>query len=142
MPTVSQDLPLETELNINGFWRMWSMNVSKPIKKRRIFIQARRSYRQSNRRAFYPDIEASLYEELMEGRKIGACISRAYIQASARKIAQERNIFRFVSTNCWLVNFLKRHRLSLRRIKSTRRALPADSIDIVKEHLQKMYHKI
>ena len=74
----------------------------------------------------------------MEARKIGACISRAYIQARARKIAHETSTFRFVGTNGWLVNFLKRHRLSLRRITSTGRALPADSINIVREHLSKM----
>ncbi len=70
----------------------------------------------------------------MEARKTGACISRAYIQARARKITHETRTFCFVGANGWLVDFLKRHRLSLRRITTTGRALPADSINIVREH--------
>lgn len=41
-------------------------------------------------------------------------------------------------TNGWLVNFLLRHNLTLRRITTSGRALPRDSHKVVNKHLEKM----
>jgi len=46
--------------------------------------------------------------------------------------------FFFTGTNGWLVNFLSRHNLTLRRITSSGRALPKNSQEIIQKHLKKM----
>jgi len=120
-----------------------------------------RYYRQSKRKGLYPLLERKLYEHIVKKRAVGATISRRYIQFKARRIALRQKIEKFVgsyecyhflvffftcvdinyflkSTNGWLVNFLLRHNLTLRRITTSGRALPRDSHKVVNKHLEKI----
>ena len=47
----------------------------------------------------------------------------------------EESSVEFQASNGWFINFCKRHRYTLRRITTTGRELPSNSIEIIKKFL-------
>jgi transposase-like protein len=82
--------------------------------------------------ALFPVMEAELYKWIMEKRAINSVISGTLIKLEAAE---------FKASGGWLKNFLRRKNLVLRRITTTGRDLPVNTISIVKEFIDK-FHQI
>jgi transposase-like protein len=89
-------------------------------------------------RAKFPNMEHDLLKWFVEKRKTGACVSGFVLQQEAVNIynsqlqTTENELFEFKASNGWLVNFLKRKDLILRRVTSTGREPLKNSITLIK----------
>ncbi len=88
-----------------------------------------------------PELEQKVFNWIKQVRSIGGCVSGKMIRNKAVEISKNSE---FVASNGWLVRFLKRHRLSLRRVTTKSRKPPNNSIDIIKTFLgdNQMLHGI
>jgi len=97
--------------------------------------------------ALFPVMEAELYKWIMEKRAINAVISGTLIKLEAQVIFKrvyantKLEAAEFKASGGWLKNFLRRKNLVLRRITTTGRDLPVNTISIVKEFIDK-FHQI
>lgn len=80
----------------------------------------------------YQQMEREIIEWIDESRVNGACLSGKCIKTKALDIANELSISNFKASNGWLGKFLKRNNFVLRRISSRGRALPANSVDVIR----------
>lgn len=94
----------------------------------------------ANRKAFrgakhgkFPEIDAGVLGYVREMRNNGCAISYDMVQAKARQIAREMKIDnkQFKASIGWVVRFMRRHNLSMRRRTSVCQKLPADYTDKV-----------
>jgi len=85
------------------------------------------------RQAFFPQLEEVLHQDILIKRQAGTVINGTYILNKARLIAQELALANFIGSRGWLLNFLKRHGLVLRRITSGGKQLPINTKDIINE---------
>ncbi|CAF1107941.1 unnamed protein product [Brachionus calyciflorus] len=88
--------------------------------------------------ASYPFMENQLIEWIKEKRETGACISGLTIKQKAIELYNSiyMNIneasVEFKANNGWLLNFCKRKKLVVRRITTSGRDLPSNTITIIK----------
>lgn len=72
-----------------------------------------------------------------ESRANGACLSGKCIKTKSLAIAKELGLVNFKASSGWLDKFLKRNNLVLRRISSRGRALPTNSVDVIRRFIEK-----
>ncbi|CAF1085979.1 unnamed protein product [Brachionus calyciflorus] len=88
--------------------------------------------------AMYPAMENQLANWISEKRNLGCCITAHSIKSKAIECFNElyknteEGMYEFQCSNGWLNNFLKRKNFTLRRITTSGRELPKDSINIIK----------
>jgi hypothetical protein len=81
-------------------------------------LKATRNRRQySGARVVHPEMEKQLYAWIKDNRLRGACVGGREIKAKARALLNEDSGFQ--ASSGWLAGFLRRRKLSLRRITST-----------------------
>lgn len=85
------------------------------------------------RKAFFPGLEEALHQDILTKRQAGTVINGTYILNKARLVAQELALVNFIGSRGWLLNFLKRHNLVLRRIASGGKQLPINTKEIIDE---------
>jgi hypothetical protein len=88
------------------------------------------------RRSFkveYPEMEAELHSWIKDVRANGGCIDGKTIKRKALKILSGNTSF--CASTGWLMRFLSRKRLSLRRITTKGRKPPRDMVKIVRDFL-------
>ena len=71
----------------------------------------------------FAEMEAELYDYIIDQRDQGFCVTGGMIRAVALRILAGSN---FQASNGWLTRFLCRHRLAVRRITTSGRDLPAN----------------
>jgi hypothetical protein len=69
-------------------------------------------------------MENELFAWIMERRAAGLCVSTGMIRAEALRILPNGT---FSASNGWLDRFMKRKRLTIRRITTSGRELPRDA---------------
>ena len=80
----------------------------------------------------YPDMEKKLIYLINDKRSSGACLSGLSIKQKSMEIHRELyNTIEFKATNGWFLNFCKRRQLTLRRVTTSGRDLPANSQSII-----------
>jgi hypothetical protein len=94
----------------------------------------------STGRAVFPEMERELAAWIESKRSEGCCIGGFVIRVKAMEIMQEKcernNIpCNFKASIGWLLNFLRRNKFVLRRITTTGRDLPENSIDTILKFL-------
>ena len=103
------------------------------------FKNIRRRVQTSANRAFYPTMENSLNEWIKDSRARGVCISGFSLKVKAIEIMREdetqTNMPQFKASDGWLFNFLRRKKLTLRRITTTGRDLPTNSANIIRNFI-------
>lgn len=93
----------------------------------------------------YPLMEAELYKWIVDNRAKGCILSGTIIkleaQACFKRVYANTKLeaAEFKASGGWLRNFLKRKNLVLRRITTTGRDLPTNTLDTIKEFVNK-YH--
>jgi hypothetical protein len=94
-----------------------------------------------NSKCYFPELETKLYTWAEETRSIGGCLSGVALIRKATEIYNE--IYsdaiekkEFNGTSGWLKNFLKRHSLVRRRITTTGRELPTNTLAIIKDFFE------
>ncbi len=102
------------------------------------------SYNQSNRfrvrskkdRSKHKDMEAELVEIIKTMRENGGIVSGLYIKLKALKYMQENHPnVQFKASDGWLRNFNKRNGFTLRRVTTTGREMPENTLEILLKHL-------
>ena len=71
----------------------------------------------------FAEMEAELYDYIIDQRDQGFCVTGGMIRAEALRILAGSN---FQASNGWLTRFLRSHRLAVRRITTSGRDLPAN----------------
>ena len=90
-----------------------------------------------NRPPKYPDQELLVLNWFKEERAAKIAVSGKNIQLKMVLCVNENNpCSTFRASAGWLQNFLRRHRLTRRRITTSGRPLPSDAIDVIEEHLE------
>ena len=100
-----------------------------------------RMHRNQVRRAFFPQLEENLKEDILARRGEGAVVNGVYIINKAKSIASELNLHNFIGSRGWMLNFLKRNNLVLRRITSGGKQLPINSKEIINEFHENCQNK-
>ena len=77
-----------------------------------------------NNPAQHPQMEADLYDYIIDSRAQGICVTSGMIRAEALRILAGTN---FSASNGWMARFLRRKRLVIRRITTSGRDLPQDA---------------
>ncbi|CAF1149533.1 unnamed protein product, partial [Brachionus calyciflorus] len=92
----------------------------------------------STNKSHFPTMETHLYNWIMENRIKGVCLSGTVIKAKAAEfyhqyyvLTNQSNV-EFKSSSGWFTNFCKRKNLVLRRITTSGRDLPYNTIEIVR----------
>jgi hypothetical protein len=80
----------------------------------------------------FPDMENELHQWIKSIRANGGCIDGRTIQAKALSLVQDKT---FTASRGWLLRFLKRKQLSLRRITTKGRQPPNDLRNIVQNFI-------
>ena len=123
---------------ISQWWKNKDAIVNSILKRKRFRVKSK------NDKAAFPDLEKRLMEWFKEKRKEGGCISGKEIQRQALKIFEttSHNNLEFGASNGWLENFIDRHDLALRRISSTGRDLPKNSVEVLKNFFVTLEYKV
>lgn len=93
----------------------------------------------SGRKAFFPEAEKKLYDWTIEQRKQGFVVSYAILRNKMLEILREVDMLElygnlaenFKISHCWLVAFLKRYRLALRRRTRISQKLPSKTQELL-----------
>jgi hypothetical protein len=72
----------------------------------------------------YSEMEAELFDWIVDQRDRGFCVTGGMIRAQALRILEGTN---FQASNGWLTRFLRRKRLVIRRVTTSGRELPRDA---------------
>jgi hypothetical protein len=80
----------------------------------------------------YPTMENELFAWIMDQRSLGLCVTTGMIRTQALRILNDIN---FSASNGWLSRFMKRKRLTIRRITTSGRELPRDAPIKINEYL-------
>jgi hypothetical protein len=104
------------------------------IKKTNVKTRRKKVQRQSTQ-VEHPEMEAELYRWIKSVRADGGCIDGKAIKRRALRILASGKPF--LASNGWLLKFLKRRRLSLRRITTKGRKPPQDMPKIIKRFVEK-----
>ena len=92
--------------------------------------------RSKNDRAMYKDMEAELVKIIKTMRENGGIVSGLYIKIKALKYMQDNHPrTSFKASDGWLRNFNNRNGFTLRRVTTTGREMPEDTLEILKKHL-------
>lgn len=108
--------------------REWMKQRSKMKETRGISSRMRL---QSRLRPGFPDLEKRVADWIREMRQKGYIIDGNLIKTHALHYANEMGINNFRCSDGWLNRFLKRNRLSLRRVTTSGRDLPSNSVEII-----------
>ncbi|KAI2633959.1 DDE superfamily endonuclease-domain-containing protein [Xylaria nigripes] len=87
----------------------------------------------------WPELEARLYEEFCGARKARRLIQRTWFRRKARAIFQElypENPRAFLVSNGWFAAFLRRHRISRRRVTHAATRVPEEILKYTNAFLQ------
>ena len=82
-------------------------------------------------------METKLFEWINENREKGACVGGFAIKQMAQQLFKEiysmqTNFYQFKASNGWMINFLKRKKIVLRRVTTTGRDLPTNTSNVIK----------
>ena len=93
--------------------------------------------------AFFPEMERELSNWIERKRSEGCCISSFVIRVKAMELMQEQcnknqMACNFKASIGWLLNFLRRNKFVRRRITTTGRDLPGNSVEIILNFLTEM----
>ena len=93
--------------------------------------------------AFFPEIEEELSNWIKENRYLGCCLSGFVIRVKSLELSNEKcskeNVHgKFKASVGWLLKFLKRNKWVSRRITSSGRDLPENSIETIIDFFVKM----
>ena len=98
----------------------------------------------SGRNAFFPKAEKKLYDWVIQQRKQGLAVTYAILQSKMLEILQEVDMLElygdlvrnFKTSHRWLVAFLKRYRLALRRRTRISQKLPSQTQELLEKFQQ------
>ncbi len=108
--------------------RQWV--ASRELLKKSTMKLKRTQVQYKSKKVAFPDMEKELFAWIKEARMRGACVGDREIKLKALKLLEKTNEFN--ASNGWLAYFLRRHKLSLRRVTSTGAAKPKNFVQIVK----------
>ena len=98
----------------------------------------------SGRKAFFPEAEKRLYDWTISQRKQGLAVSYAILRSKMVEILRESDMLElygdlvrnFKTSHRWLVAFLKRYRLALRRRTRISQKLPSQTQELLEKFQQ------
>lgn len=102
-----------------------------------ISAKAGRFHLMHNRYIRFLDLERDLMNWINQSRNNGACVSGKCIQLKALNLARQSGLEHFRASKGWLVRFLNRNNLVLRRITSKGRSLPSNCVETINTFIDK-----
>jgi len=102
----------------------------------------------SGRKAFFPEAEKRLYDWVVQQRKQGLAVSYAILRSKMLEILQEVDMLElygdlaeeFKTSHRWLVGFLRRYKLALRRRTRISQKLPSKTQELLENFHKFIIH--
>ncbi len=85
--------------------------------------------------SMYPELDKRLFVFVKEQRESGHIVSGPVLKRKALDIAEEQGYENFVASGGFILRFLRRHNLRLRRITTSGRYLPTNTLEVVDQWL-------